>query len=200
MFVTQSTLSKVFSSTEGIHKPLSKYIFNNINFGKHDPLLTKLTEAGYRSFPNPNDPTGVVVTFPIKWDDIEFDKVITPQGTLEVNLESALTQLERYKKLQTSWCHYNISNTISYSPDEVPAIIDWLLDNWEIYVGVSFLYRADPTKTAADLGYLYLPQQPVTKEAYDEYIKHIRPVDFNYKDSFNEIESQECSGGHCPVT
>jgi hypothetical protein len=34
----------------------------------------------------------------------------------------------------------------------VPAIVDWLLRNWESYVGVSFIYRNDPTKTAADLG------------------------------------------------
>ena len=54
---------------------------------------------------------------------------------------------------------------------KVPAIIDWLLVNWEHYVGVSFLYRMDPSKTAMDLGYLYLPQEVCTKEDYEEYVK-----------------------------
>lgn len=196
------TLSKIMSTTEGIHKPLGKYIFNNINFGKHDPLLKILKDANYEVYPNPADPEGVLVTFPIAWEDIEFDKVTRLDGTIvEVNLESAINQLERYKLVQTAYCQQNVSNTISYSLEEVPDIIDWLLDNWDIYVGVSFLYRADPSKTAQDLGYLYLPQEVVTKEKYEAYIAKLLPVDLGgeNKEGDLEIESQECSGGACPV-
>ena len=196
------TLSKIMSTTEGIHKPLGKYIFNNINFGKHDPLLKILREANYDVYPNPADPEGVLVTFPIAWEDIEFDKVTRADGTVvEVNLESAISQLERYKLVQTAYCQQNVSNTISYSIEEVPDIIDWLLDNWDIYVGVSFLYRADPSKTAQDLGYLYLPQEVVTKEKYEAYTTKLLPVDLGgeNKDGDLEIESQECSGGACPI-
>ena len=35
------TLSKVMSTTEGVHKPLGKYIFNNVRFSKHDPLVDR---------------------------------------------------------------------------------------------------------------------------------------------------------------
>ena len=198
------TLSKVMQTTEGIHKPLGKYIFNNINFGKNDPILPRLIEAGYEVYPNPNQPTeGTLVKFPIKWDHVAFDKVVRADGSIvEVNNESAILQLERYKKYQVNWCQQNVSNTISYSLDEVEDIIDWLLANWEHYVGVSFLYRTDPSKTALDLGYLYLPQEVTTKEAYDNYIKGLKEVDFgNITDSLeNEMESQECTGGACPVT
>lgn len=193
------TLSKVMNTTEGVHKPLGKYIFNNINFGKHDPLLPKLRSAGYNVYPNPQDKEGVLVTFPVAWEDVEFTKVETSHGVVEVNLETAVEQLERYKKIQVGYCQQNVSNTISYSPDEVPAIIEWLLNNWEIYVGVSFLYRADPSKTAEDLGYLYLPQEVVTKTKYDEYVAKLSPVNFDDTDSDLEIENQECSSGHCPT-
>jgi ribonucleoside-triphosphate reductase len=195
------TLSKIMSTTEGVHKPLGKYIFNNINFGKHDPLIAILGKAGYNVFSNPADPEGVLVTFPIAWEDVDFTKVKTDHGVVEINIESAITQLERYKKVQVHYCQQNVSNTISYSPDEVPAIIEWLLENWEIYVGVSFLYRADPSKTAEDLGYLYLPQEVVTKEKYDEYISRLLPVNLGTenRDGDIEIESQECEGGACPV-
>ena len=194
------TLSKIMGTTEGVHKPLGKYIFNNVNFGKHDPLIEKLKAANYRMMPNPADSEGIIVTFPIAWEDVEFDKVTKPDGSVvEVNLESAITQLERYKKIQTAYCQQNVSNTISYSPDEVPEIIDWLLANWDIYVGVSFLYRADPTKTAQDLGYLYLPQEVVTKEAYDAYVATLIDVNFTNTDGEFEVESQECAGGACPI-
>jgi ribonucleoside-triphosphate reductase len=193
------TLSKVMNTTEGVHKPLGKYIFNNINFGKHDPLLPKLRAAGYNVYPNPQDTEGVLCTFPVAWEDVEFTKVETAHGVVEVNLETAVEQLERYKKIQVGYCQQNVSNTISYSPEEVPAIIKWLLDNWDIYVGVSFLYRADPSKTAEDLGYLYLPQEVVTKEKYDEYVSKLSAVDLDGTDSDLEIESQECASGACPV-
>lgn len=42
------TLSKVMDTTEGMHKPLGKYIFNNINFSKHDPLVPLARSAGYK--------------------------------------------------------------------------------------------------------------------------------------------------------
>jgi ribonucleoside-triphosphate reductase len=191
------------STTEGVHLPLGKYIFNNINFGKHDPILPILREAGYKVIDNPNDPEGMLVTFPIKWDNIEFTKVTRPDGSVvEVNLETAIEQLERYKKYQVHWCQQNVSNTISYDLDEVEDIKEWLLENWEHYVGVSFLYRTDPSKTAEDLGYLYLPQEVVTEEVYNAYAATLREVDLNpIVDSLShEMETQECSGGACPVT
>jgi len=189
------TLSKVMDTTEGKHKPLGRYIFNNVMFSKHDPLVAKMRAAGYRVFDHPTDSSGVLITLPVEWADVPFDKV----DGKEVNLESAVDQLERYKMLQENWCHQNVSATISYSPDEVPDIITWLLTNWDIYVGVSFLYRNDPTKTAKDLGYVYLPQEVVTKEVYDEYVDQLQPVDIDAANSFDELEDQECAGGACPV-
>ena len=167
-------MSKVFGCTEGLHTPLGKYIFNNINFGLHDPLLPALKEAGYKVWNNPLDPEGVLVTFPIKWENVPFTKVKTPHGIVEVNQETAIEQLERYKKYQEHWCQQNVSCTISYEPKEVKDVINWLLANWDIYVGVSFLYKADPTKTAQDLGYAYLPQEVVTKETYEEYVSTLK--------------------------
>ena len=183
------------STTEGIHKPLGRYIFNNVNFGKHDPLLDRLREANYKVIPNPTDPEGVLVTFPVAWDDIDFDVI----NGMEVNIDSAVKQLETYKLLQNNWTQQNTSVTISYSPDEVESVISWLLENWDLYVGVSFIYRTDPTKSAKDLGYLYLPQEVVTKSTYDEYVSTLLPIDMSNTNSFDEILDAECAGGVCPV-
>jgi ribonucleoside-triphosphate reductase len=193
------TLSKIMDTTEGVHKPLGKYVFNNVNFSKHDPLVPLCRQAGYRVFDNPMDSESVLITFPVRWDDVPFEKVNKEGKELEVNLESALAQLERYKMLMQNWCQQNVSATISYSVDEVDDIVDWLMDNWDLYVGVSFLFRADPTKTAKDLGYLYLPQEVVSKEVFDEYASRIQPVTIDEANSFDELEGMECAGGACPV-
>lgn len=189
------TLSKIMDTTEGVHKPLGKYIFNNVTFGKHDPIVDRMKAAKYKVVNHPTDPDAVLITFPVVWEDVPFHKV----NGLEVNLDSAVDQLEKYKLLQTNWTQQNTSVTISYSPEEVPEIIDWLLHNWDIYVGVSFLYRADPTKTAADLGYLFLPQEVVSKETYEKYVATLLPVNLENADSFDEIQGEECATGACPI-
>ena len=188
------TLSKIMDTTEGMHKPLGRYIFNNVNFSIHDPLLPKLRAAGYKVTGHPIDPVSVLVTLTQAWEDVPFEMV---NGT-PVNLEPAVAQLERYAMLMRHWCHQNVSCTVSYSPDEVPAIIDWLLANWDNYVGVSFLYRADPTKTAADLGYAYLPQEVVTREAFAAYTSRLAPLVVDSTTVPVELED-DCAGGACPI-
>ena len=182
------TLSKIMDTTEGCHKPMGKYIFNNVNFSINDPMLPKLREAGYHVVLNPTDEHNAIVTFPVAWENIRFDK----EGDLYVNKESAIEQLTRYKLLMDSYVEQNCSITVSYKEDEVPAIRDWLKSNWSSYVGVSFL---PITNTV----YEYLPQEVVTEARYKEYVAQLTDVDFSDTDSTHEIENDECESGVCPV-
>jgi len=193
------TLSKVMGTTEGIHKPLGKYIFNNIVFAKADPLVGKLRGAGYAIMDNPRDIESCIITFPVVWDDVNFDSVWDRGRKLEVNTDSAVVQLNRYKLVMDNYVDHNCSITVSYDPAEVPDIVEWLHENWESYVGVSWLLRDDPTKTAQDLGYSYLPQDCVTKEKWEAYAGKLRPFSFDGTETFEELTDQECSTGVCPV-
>lgn len=239
------TQSKVFGLEgdevpEGAHRPLGRYLFNRINFSKDDPIVKVLEEANFEVITNPYDSTGRVVTIPVEYNNIEFDKVtmevkrrkvVNPQDygwsaddidwddperplmlsedawiivepedvEVEVNLESAVDQLDRYKLLQDNYVDHNCSITIYYDPEEVPDIIDWLIANWDSYVGVSFLYRTDPTKTAEDLGYPYLPQQPVDEQTFRAYVEKLKPVDFSGTDIDEMLDDPDCAGGACPI-
>ncbi len=190
----EGTQSKCYDSTEGMHKPLGKYIFNNVAFSKHDPLLDTLKEAGYNVFAHPYDDSAKLVTLPISYEDVDFD---LDKNGKEVNLESAISQLERYRMLMDSYCHQNVSCTISYDTEELPDIVDWLDKYWDSYVAVSFLKRNDPTKTAKDLGYPYLPQEVVDKEVYDKYVSKLKEVEL--LNSFEELKDDDCASGVCPV-
>ena len=65
-------------------------------------------------------------------------------------------------------------------------------------MGVSFLFRNDPTKTAADLGYPYLPQEVVTKEAFEKYVANI--VDFELDETtVSDTLDDDCATGACPI-
>lgn len=190
------TLGKIMDTTEGAHRPLGKYIFNNVNFSKHDPLVKLLTDANYRIMDHPTSTDSVIITLPVKHEGVKFDVV----DGLEVNLETAVEQLTRYKLLMDNYVDHNCSITISYDPKEVEEIVEWLDANWDSYVGVSWLFRADPTKTAKDLGYPYLPQEVVTEADYNTYVQLLSPVDLDAANSHDEIGSgDECTGGTCPV-
>lgn len=189
------TLSKIMDTTEGVHKPLGRYIFNNITFSKYDPLVPVLRKAGYKVIEKPFEPDSVLATFPVAYEDVEFDVV----DGKHVNLETAVQQLDRYKLMMDHYVDHNCSVTISYDPSEIPAIIDWILENWDSYVGVSFIYRNDPTKTAADLGYAYLPQEVVTEEMFMEYSNTLLPISLDAANSFDELQDEGCATGACPI-
>jgi len=97
--------------------------------------------------------------------------------------------------------------------------------NWDSYVAVSFLFRNDPSKTAKDLGYPYLPQEVTTKEEYEAYVRNLLPLDIDSvvqpkaievkpqvkevvalvnetadtSDTVFEIQDMDCATGACPV-
>ena len=185
---------------EGIHTPIGRYIFNRIRFSAHDPIIEKLRAANYDIEPDPSDETGVLAVIPVEFSGIKFGKVKRGGKMIEVNTETALEQLERYKLLMDNYVDHNASITITYDPEEVPDIVDWLMANWDSYVGVSFIYRQDATRTAADLGYKYLPQTLVDKDTYQAYTERLLPVDLS-GDAASEMlaDSMECAGGACPV-
>lgn len=201
------TLSKIMDTTEGVHRPLAKYIFNNVNFSIHDPLLIKLANVGYHMFPNPSEPTSMLVRLPASFEGVNFDTVILEgDRQVEVNSESAIKQLERYKLMMDNYVDHNCSITINYDPSEVSDIVNWLEKNWDTYVGVSWIYKQDPLKIAGDaeaaakaLGYAYLPQQIVTAEEYYDYVSTLKPVDLDGVSSLDDLLDADCATGACPV-
>ncbi len=102
--------------------------------------------AGYSVIEKPYEPESVLVKFPVKYENVTFTRTVVTRKNgkveeVEVNMDSAVSQLEWYRLLQETWCEQNVSNTISYDPSEVPAIIDWLLDNWDYLCRCIFLIQ-----------------------------------------------------------
>lgn len=185
---------------EGVHKPLGKYIFNNVGFSREDPIVPVLQAAGYYTFDHPSDTTSILARLPVEYATIPFDVVDRDGKKLEVNLETAVAQLERYRLLQENYVDHNCSITVSYDPSEKEEIIEWFMKHWDSYVGVSFLFRNDPTKTAQDLGYPYLPQEVVTEDVFRAYADSLLPLDWSVTASDLAIDAgDECAGGSCPI-
>jgi len=76
---------------------------------------------------------------------------------------SAVEQLERYKLVNSYYVDHNTSITVYVSPDEVDQVVDWLLENWDHYVAVSFLPKSSEV-------YPLMPFEQITKEQYEEMV------------------------------
>ena len=187
------TLGKLMDTSEGLHRPIGRYIHNWIKFNINDPTVEKLRGANYKVLPDPYEPTNsVIACIPVdngagKWEI---------SGGKEINNETALVQLERYKLVMENYVDHNASVSITYSPEEVPAIVEWLYSNWDTYVGVSFILRQDNSKSAKDLGFPYLPQEVVSAMEYNIYTSSLLDVDF---EGGEMLDIEECEGGACPV-
>jgi ribonucleoside-triphosphate reductase len=202
---------------EGAHNALSQFIFNWIGISKFDPLVEKARRANYKVIPHPSDQSSVLIAWPVEYSKdgmtptlrkrtkVEFDfateteKTVEFEETIYGNLEPAVLQLERYKTLMKHYVDHNCSITVFFDEEEIPTIIDWLLVNWSEFVGVSFLQRTDPTKTAADFGQPYLPQEPVFESDYRSYVEKLLPIDWSDDNNFDGVDDPDCATGVCPV-
>lgn len=183
---------------EGMHMPLGRFVFNWINFSTEDPLVGALDAAGYKVIPNPSDDNNVLVRFPVDYDGCPFKTVDGKQ----VNVESACDQMDRYLRWNRLYADHNVSSTISFDREEIPALARKIHDNWDSgYIATAFLARTDPTKTAADLGHPYLPQEVVTEETYREVTSELRDVDWDkFHYGIHEIgDASDCPTGVCPT-
>lgn len=69
---------------------------------------------------------------------------------------SALEQLELYRTLMKHYVDHNASNTIHVRPNEWDDVEQWVYDNWDTIVGVTFL-------SLDDSFYQLLPYEAITK-------------------------------------
>lgn len=191
----EGTGSKIMDVTEGIHKPLGQYIFNWIIFPSNDLIVGMMLDAGYRVIDHPHDPLSKLICFPVDYAGCRFDM----HGQKQVNRDSAIEQLEVYRRWNTLWTDHNSSITVSWDISEIDDIVEWLYRYWNDFVAVSWLMRNDPTKTAKDLGYAYLPQEVVTAEDYGAYTKGLQPVDWERLHGIHDLTMADCVGGVCPV-
>lgn len=125
--------------------------------------------------------------------------VAAPAKAITVEDQTALDQLEYYKKIQKNWCEHNASITVYVKPEEWLSVGDWVYKNWEIVNGISFLPVSDHV-------YEQAPYEKITKEEYEKMAKAFPKIDYSQlgryetEDNTEGAKSLACSGNSCEIT
>ncbi|MDR1953739.1 MAG: ribonucleoside-triphosphate reductase, adenosylcobalamin-dependent [Clostridiales Family XIII bacterium] len=187
----EGTLSLLPVVSSGVHFSHAPYFVRRIRISADDPLVKVCEELGYPVFPEvgqtPENATTKVVEFPVK----------APVGKIKGDV-SAIEQLEIYKMFMENYVEHNCSITIHVRDDEWDDVEQWVWDNWDDVVALSFLPFDDSF-------YELLPFEEIEREEYERRVSEMKPfipslISKYEKDEVEyDIGNDGCEGGVCPV-
>jgi hypothetical protein len=133
--------------------------------------------------------TTVVVELPVK----------APKGRTKYDV-SAIEQLEIYKMFMEEYVDHNASITISVREHEWEAVEQWMFDNWDSCIGLSFL-------SLDDHYYQLMPFESITKAEYEKRVVNMKEFNPDLLNEFerlseqeeHEVDNSECTSGACPI-
>jgi ribonucleoside-triphosphate reductase (thioredoxin) len=188
------TLSLLAGVTSGVHPGYAKYYIRRIRLSSDSPLVDLARRHGYfveyvRNFDGTMDRTTMVIEFPYE----------LPGHTILAKNCNAIEQLENMKWVQKNWSDNSVSITVYYQRDELPAIKEWLRENYNDSVKtVSFLLHSEH-------GFDQAPLEEITQEKYEEMVRNTRPIDsvegvcYHKEKDENLTDKTLCAGGVCPI-
>ena len=186
------TVSQLVNSSSGIHPRYAKFYLRRFRISAFDPVCKMLKDLGVPMEPEVGQEhlgskaTIWVVTYP----------VASPKGAMTREDLRAIDQLEIYKRFILNWCEHNASMTVYVRDDEWDSIKEWVLKNWDICVGISFL----PYDVSA---YKLLPYEDISESDYQRFLLKNQAVDFGMlakyenEDNTSEVVTFACSSNSC---
>ena len=187
----EGSLSLLPTVSSGVHYSHSPYYIRRVRITAADPLCRVCEDLGYPVLPevgqDPQDPTTKVVEFPVK----------APAGRVKADV-SAIEQLENYKMFMEHYVDHNCSVTIHVRDNEWEQVEQWVWDNWDDVVALSFLSYDDSF-------YELMPYEAISKEEYDRRKAAMRPFNpsllsrYEHEETELDLGDPECAGGACPI-
>lgn len=187
----EGTISLLPTVSSGVHYSHAPYYIRRIRISATDPLCKVCEDLEYPVFPevgqDPENPMTKVVEFPVQ----------APSGMVKADV-SAIQQLENYKMFMKYYVDHNCSITVHVRENEWDQVEDWVWENWDDVVALSFLSYDDNF-------YELLPYEEISKEEYEKRKAALRPFNpsllskYEYDETELDIGDSECVNGVCPV-
>ena len=187
----EGTLSLLPVVSSGVHYSHAPYYIRRIRISSDDPLTKVCEELGYPVFPevgqNEENCTTKVVEFPVK----------APPGRIKGDVP-ALEQLEIYRMFMNNYVDHNCSITIHVRDDEWDEVEEWVWENWDDTVALSFL-------SFEDNFYDLLPYEEITEEEYNKRASEMKAFipslisKYEKEEIEYDIGEEGCETGVCPI-
>lgn len=188
----EGTLSQVAGGvSSGLHVSHAPFYIRRIRINSHDPLSNVAKSLGWTINPevgqDPSNPRTLVIDFPV-----------ASGATKTKSDQTVKSQFDTYFSFQDVYTAHNSSNTISVKTGEWDEACNIVYDNWDNFVGVSFL--------SDDGGnYDLAPYQEISEEEYKRLKSTMSPFDPSIleqyeKEYYEELDFIEaCETGACPI-
>jgi ribonucleoside-diphosphate reductase alpha chain len=181
------TVSCLVDCASGIHPRYSRYYLRRVRIDKKDPLYRCMLDQGLPCEDCVMNPDSTAVfSFPMK----------APDGAVIGDDITAIRHLEIWKVYSEHWAEHNPSITVNYTDDEFLEVGQWVYQNWDSVVGLSFLPKTDHV-------YAQAPFEAITKEMYDAFpkidIDFTRLADYELEDTTTSSHTMACVGGSCEL-
>ncbi|MBN2898276.1 MAG: ribonucleoside-triphosphate reductase, adenosylcobalamin-dependent [Clostridia bacterium] len=187
----EGTLSQLPTVSSGVHYSHSPYYIRRVRISSDDPLVKVCEELNYPVFPEVGQDMETcatkVVEFPVK----------APEGKTKYDV-SALEQLETYKMFMEHYVDHNCSITIHVRNDEWQEVEEYVWENWDDLMAVSFL-------SLDDSFYELLPYEAIDKEEYERRRDEMKPFrssligKYEKEEVVHDVGTDGCESGVCPV-
>ncbi|MBP1582003.1 MAG: ribonucleoside-triphosphate reductase, adenosylcobalamin-dependent [Oscillospiraceae bacterium] len=187
----EGTLSLLPTVSSGVHYSHSPYYVRRVRITATDPLCKVCEELGYPVLPeigqDPINPKTKVVEFPVQ----------APAGRVKADV-SAIEQLENYKMFMEHYVDHNCSITVHVRDNEWEEVEEWVWNNWDDVVALSFLSYDDSF-------YELMPYEEISKEEYESRKAAMRPFNpsliskYEREETELDIGASDCVNGVCPV-
>lgn len=202
----EGTLSQVAGGvSSGLHWSHAPYYIRRIRITSNDPLVQVAKELGWTIHAEVGTEGYVHEKDLVKPEVIEkartlvIDFPVAPGSKRTKDDISVSEQFDNYFSFQNKYTEHNTSNTITVKENEWNEAEQIVWDNWDNFVGVSFLAHDGGTYTLS-------PYETITKEKYEEIKSSMKQFDpellHKYEDSETEadLENMEsCESGICPI-
>lgn len=209
----EGSLSQVAGGiSQGLHLSHSPFFIRRIRISANDPIVQVIKKANWRINPEVgtqgntyeekmNNARTLVVDFPVSTQT----KKTKYQTTID-------EQLNTYFTYQQIYADHNCSNTISVHDDEWERLPQLIYDNWDKYIGVTFIpldgghYELAPYEECSQAEYLQLKNtmgefDMNTLQHYDQelYLNDMASTEASVSLPSDETIQSECVGGVCPI-